>query len=199
MASLTEQIKELRERTGAGIMECKGVLQETNGDIERSIELLRERGMAKAAKKAGREAREGLVVSYIHGNGRIGALVEINCETDFVARTEDFKAFAREIAMQVAASSPLAVSADEIDQALVDAERKIYREQALQEGKPEAVVEKIVEGRVSKFLKEHALLDQEYFRDPDRTVKDLLSEAIAKLGENIKIARFVRFELGGKQ
>lgn len=181
------------------MMECKGVLQETNGDIERAIELLRERGMAKAAKKAGREAKEGLVVPYIHGTGRIGVLVEINCETDFVARTEDFQAFAREIAMQVAATSPLAVSADEIDAALVEAERKIYREQALQEGKPEAVVDKIVDGRVSKFLKEQTLLDQDYIRDPDRKVKDLLNEAIAKLGENIKIARFVRFELGGKQ
>ncbi len=198
MASLTEQIKELRERTGAGMMECKGVLTETGGDIERAIELLRERGIAKAAKKAGREAREGLVVPYIHGNGRIGVLVEINCETDFVARTEDFQSFAREIAMQVAATSPLAVSAEGIDPALIEAERKVFREQALQEGKPEAVVDKIVEGRVAKYLKEQTLLDQDYIRDPDRKVSDLLNDAIAKLGENILIARFVRYELGGK-
>ena len=198
MASLTEQIKELRERTGAGMMECKNVLTETGGDIEKAIELLRERGMAKAAKKAGREAREGLVVPYIHGTGRIGVLVEINCETDFVARTEDFQSFAREIAMQVAATAPLAVSSEGIDPALIEAERKIFREQALQEGKPEAVVDKIVEGRVAKYLKEQTLLDQDYIRDPDRKVGDLLNDAIAKLGENILIARFVRYELGGK-
>jgi elongation factor Ts len=198
MASLTEQIKELRERTGAGMMECKNVLTETGGDIEKAIELLRERGIAKAAKKAGREAREGLVVPYIHGNGRIGVLVEINCETDFVARTEDFQSFAREIAMQVAATAPLAVSSEGIDPALIEAERKVFREQALQEGKPEAVVDKIVEGRVAKYLKEQTLLDQDYIRDPDRKVGDLLNDAIAKLGENILIARFVRYELGGK-
>ena len=198
MASLTEQIKELRERTGAGMMECKNVLTETGGDIEKAIELLRERGIAKAAKKAGREAREGLVVPYIHGTGRIGVLVEINCETDFVARTEDFQSFAREIAMQVAATAPLAVSSEGIDPALIEAERRVFREQALQEGKPEAVVDKIVEGRVAKYLKEQTLLDQDYIRDPDRKVSDLLNDAIAKLGENILIARFVRYELGGK-
>lgn len=198
MASLTEQIKELRERTGAGMMECKAVITETGGDIEKAIELLRERGIAKAAKKAGREAREGLVVPYIHGTGRIGVLVEINCETDFVARTDDFQSFAREIAMQVAATAPLAVSAEGIDPALIEGERKVFREQALQEGKPEAMVDKIVEGRIAKFLKEQTLLDQDYIRDPDRKVRDLLNDAIAKLGENILIARFVRFELGGK-
>ncbi len=196
MASLTEQIKELRERTGAGMLDCKGALEESGGDMDKAIEVLRSKGIAKAAKKAGREASEGLVESYIHGGGRIGVLIEVNCETDFVARTDDFKDFVRELAMQVAATNPLAVSQEEIDQNLLEAEKKIYREQALEEGKPENVVEKIIEGRVNKFLKENTLLDQEYVRDPDKKISDLVQGAVAKLGENIVVRRFARFELG---
>ena len=196
MASLTEQIKDLRERTGAGMLECKKVLEESGGDLDKAVELLRERGLAKAAKKAGREASEGLVDSYIHGDGRIGVLIEVNCETDFVARTEDFQSFVRELAMQVAATAPLAVSTDDLDQDLLEAERRIYRDQAVQEGKPDNVIDKIVEGRIRKFAEESVLLEQEYIRDPDKQVKDLITEAVAKLGENIVVRRFARFELG---
>jgi len=194
--STIEKIKELRERTGAGMADCKAALAENDGNIDSAIEFLRSKGIAKAAKKAGREASEGLIDSYIHGAGRIGALVEVNCETDFVARTEDYQAFVRELAMQVAATNPLALSSENIDADVLDAERKIYREQALEDGKPENIVDKIVEGRIKKFLKESTLLDQEYIRDPDKTIQDILNETIAKLGENIVIRRFVRFELG---
>ncbi|RMF13533.1 MAG: translation elongation factor Ts [Candidatus Dadabacteria bacterium] len=194
--SMIEKIKELRERTGAGMSDCKAALAETDGDIDAAIEVLRSKGIAKAAKKSGREASEGLVGSYIHGNGRIGVLVEVNCETDFVARTEDFQNFVREIAMQVAATNPLAVNAEGIDPEVLEAEKRVYREQAAEEGKPAEIAEKIVEGRIRKFLKEQTLLDQEYIRDPDKTIQDLLNETIAKLGENILIRRFVRFELG---
>lgn len=197
MAVTTEKIKELRERTGAGMMECKAALTETGGDIEAAIEVLRTKGLAKAAKKAGREASEGVVASYIHGGGRIGVLIEVNCETDFVARTEDFQNLVRELAMQIAATNPLAVSPEGIAAEILEKERRIYREQALEEGKPENMIDKIVDGRIAKFLKEQTLLEQEYIRDPNKTVGDILKETIAKLGENIVVRRFVRFELGG--
>lgn len=196
--SQLEQVKQLRERTGAGISDCKLALDEAKGDLERAIEILRAKGIAKAAKKAGREASQGVVQSYIHGGGRIGVLIEVNCETDFVARNDEFKAFVHEVAMQIAAMAPLAVSEEGIDPALIEKERNIAREQTLAEGKKPEMVDKIVEGRIKKYLKENSLLNQEYIRDAKRTINDLLQETIAKIGENIVIRRFVRFELGGQ-
>jgi elongation factor Ts len=189
-------VKELRERTGAGMMDCKKALAESNGDEEKAIEYLRVKGLSKAAKKSGRKTAEGLVVSYIHPGSRIGVLVEINCETDFVARTDEFQDFARNVAMQVAAASPLAVTRDEIDTTLIDKEREVFKTQALEEGKPEKIIEKIVDGRIEKFYAESALLDQVFIKDNDKKIGDLLSETIMVLGENIRIARFSRFQLG---
>ena len=191
-----KMVKDLRERTGAGMMDCKKALAEGNGDEEKAIEYLRARGLSKAAKKSGRKTAEGLVVSYIHPGSRIGVLVEINCETDFVARTDEFQDFARNVAMQVAAASPLAVTRDEIDTTLIDKEREVFKTQALEEGKPEKVVEKIVDGRIEKFYAESALLDQVFIKDNDKKIGDLLKEMIMVLGENIRIARFSRFQLG---
>ena len=191
-----KMVKELRERTGAGMMDCKKALTESNGDEEKAIEYLRVKGLSKAAKKAGRKTAECMVFSYIHPGGRIGVLVEINCETDFVARTDEFQDFARNVAMQVAAASPLAVTRDEIDTTLIDKEREVFKTQALEEGKPEKVVEKIVDGRIEKFYGESALLDQVFIKDNDKKIGDLLKETIMVLGENIRIARFSRFQLG---
>jgi elongation factor Ts len=189
-------VKELRERTGAGMMDCKKALTETNGDMEKAIEVLREKGLAAAAKKAGRIASEGIVDSYIHGGGRIGVLIEVNSETDFVAKNEEFRQFVRDMAMQVAASNPLYVKREEVDQQLIEKEREIYRAQALNEGKPEKIVEKMVEGRVEKYYKEICLLEQPFIKDTDKTVQDVLTGMIAKIGENLSIRRFVRFEKG---
>lgn len=191
-----EMVKDLRERTGAGMMECKKALTEKNGDIEKAIEYLRERGLAAAAKKAGRVAAEGLVESYIHGNGRIGVLVEINSETDFVARNEDFKVFVKDIAMQIAAANPSCVRREEVDQDFLNKEKEILRNQALNEGKPSNIVDRMVEGRVEKLYKEICLLEQPWVKDPDKTIQQLLNEKIATIGENITIRRFVRFERG---
>ncbi len=190
-----EQVKELRERTGAGIMDCKKVLVETDGNIDKAIELLREKGIAKAAKKAGRIASEGLVEAYIHG-GRIGAIVEVNSETDFVANNETFKAFVKDVAMHVAASGPKYVKIEEVPAEVVEAEKKILKEQAIQEGKPEAIVEKMLEGRIKKFYAEICLLEQPFIKNPDVTVGQYLAETIATIGENIVIRRFARFERG---
>ena len=195
MAVTAEQVKELRDRTNAGIMDCKKVLVETDGNIDKAIELLRERGIAKAAKKSGRVAAEGLVEAYIH-NGKYGALVEVNSETDFVANNEDFKNFVKDIAMHIAAVGPKYVRREEVPEAVVEAERETLRAQALNEGKPEAVVEKMVEGRLNKFFEEICLLDQKFVKDPDVTVGELLTNLIAKIGENIVIRRFARFERG---
>ncbi|MGR6836128.1 translation elongation factor Ts [Syntrophomonas erecta] len=189
-------VKELRERTGAGMMDCKRALQETGGDIEKAIDELRTKGLAKAAKKAGRVASEGIVVSYIHGPGRIGVLVEVNCETDFVAKTDDFKQLAHDIAMQVAASNPEYVSREEVAEEILNHEREILRAQALEEGKPEKVVEKMVEGRLEKFFKERCLMEQPFIKDPDKSVQELVHENVARIGENISIRRFARFEVG---
>jgi len=189
-------VKELRERTGAGMMDCKKALAESDGDAEKAIEYLRVKGLSKAAKKAGRTTSEGLVVSYIHPGNRIGVLLEIGCETDFVARTGEFQEFAQNIAMQIAAATPLAVSREEIPTELLDKERELFRGQALEEGKPGKVIEKIVDGRIEKFYAESTLLDQVYIKDNDKKVGDLLKETIAALGENIRIARFSRFQLG---
>ncbi len=197
MAEITAaMVKELREKTGAGMMDCKKALQEADGDFEKAIELLRKKGIAKAAKRADREANEGVVMAYIHPGSKLGALVEVNCETDFVAKTDDFQEFAKNIAMHIAASNPLAVSREELDPTLLEKEKEIYREQALASGKPEHIVEKIVEGRLEKYYSEVCLLEQPYVKDPDKTIKDLLTETIAKVGENINIKRFARFRIG---
>ncbi|MDD4568972.1 MAG: translation elongation factor Ts [Tepidanaerobacteraceae bacterium] len=191
-----EQVKELRGRTGAGIMDCKKALMETDGNIEKAITILREKGLAKAAKKMGRAASEGIIESYIHGNGRIGVLVEVNCETDFVARNEEFKSFAKDIAMQVAASNPKYLSRDSVPKEVIENEREILKVQALNEGKPEKIVEKIVEGRIEKYYEENCLLEQPFIRDPEMKVSQLIMEKIAIIGENINISRFARFERG---
>ncbi len=195
MAITAEQVKELRDRTNAGIMDCKKVLVETDGNMDKAIELLRERGIAKAAKKAGRVAAEGLVEAYIH-NGKYGALVEVNSETDFVANNDEFKNFVKDIAMHIAAVGPKYVKREEVPASVVEAEKATLKAQALNEGKPEAVVEKMVEGRLNKFYEEICLLDQKFVKDPDITVGELLTNLIAKIGENIVIRRFARFERG---
>jgi len=191
-----EMVKELRERTGAGMMDCKKALTETGGDMEKAIEFLREKGLAAAAKKAGRIAAEGRVEAYIHGVGRIGVLVELNCETDFVAKTDEFKELCKDIAMQIAAAKPEYVSRDQVPEEVVEKEKAILKAQALNEGKPERIVEKMVTGRIEKFFTDSCLLEQAYIRDPDITVEKFVAEKIAKLGENIAVRRFVRFEMG---
>jgi elongation factor Ts len=191
-----ELVKQLRERTGSGMMDCKKALTETNGDMEKAIEYLREKGLASAAKKAGRIAAEGIVDSYIHGDGRIGVLVEVNIETDFAAKNEKFKAFVKDIAMQIAAAKPEYVRREEVPADAVEKEKEILKAQALNEGKPEKIVEKMVEGRIDKFYKEICLLEQPFIKDPDKTVQQLLTENVAAIGENINIRRFVRFERG---
>ncbi len=191
-----EQVKELREMTGAGMMECKKVLEEANGDKEKAADLLRERGVVKAAKKAGRIAAEGLVESYIHGDGRIGVLVEVNIETDFAAKNPEFREFVKDVAMQIAASKPEYVRREDVPASVVEKEMEVIKAQALNEGKPEAAIAKICEGRIGKFYGESCLLEQEFIKDPDKTVQQVLTEKIASIGENISIRRFVRFERG---
>ncbi len=195
MAITAEQVKELRDRTGAGIMDCKKILTEAEGNMDKAIELLKQKGMAKAAKKAGRVAAEGLVEAYIH-NGKYGALVEVNSETDFVATNDEFKTFVKDVAMHVAAAAPQYVRREDVPAAIVEAEKEAQKQKALEEGKPEAIAERIVEGRMDKFYSEICLLDQAFVKDPDKTVGQLLTELIAKIGENIVIRRFVRFERG---
>ena len=189
-------VKELRERTGAGMMDCKKALTETSGDMDKAIDYLREKGLAAAAKKAGRVAAEGLVESYIHGGGRIGVLVEVNCETDFVAKTEGFKALAKDIAMQIAAANPAYVSREEVPAEILEHEREVLRAQALNEGKPAQIVEKMIVGRIEKYYKEVCLLEQVFIKDTDKTITQLINESIAKIGENIAVRRFTRYQLG---
>lgn len=196
MAITAQQVKELRDRTGAGMMECKRALGEVDGDVEKAIDLLRSRGAAKAAKRAGRETREGAVGSYVHFGGKIGVIVEVNCETDFVARNEVFQELVRLLAMHIAASSPLAVSADQIPEDVIERERAVYRQQLAEEGKPEALWDKIAEGKLKKFFQENALLDQPFVKDPDKTVGELVAETAAQTGENIVVNRFARFAVG---
>ena len=191
-----EQVRELREMTGAGMMECKKVLEEANGDKEKAAELLRERGVVKAAKKAGRIAAEGLVESYIHGDGRIGVLVEVNIETDFAAKNPEFREFVKDVAMQIAATKPEYVRREDVPAEVVEKEMEIMKAQAVNEGKPEAVAEKIVAGRIDKYYGEICLLEQDFIKDPDKTVQQVLTEKISSIGENITIRRFVRFERG---
>ena len=191
-----KDVSELRQRTGAGMMECKRALEETGGDMSSAVEFLRKKGIAKAEKRVGKQTSEGLIASYIHHNGRIGVLVEVNCETDFVARTDDFKTLAREIALHVASTAPLAVDKDGIPADRVDRERRIFDEQARATGKPSAVVQKIAEGKLESFYKEAALLQQPWVREPKKTIGDLVKEASARLGEHIQVRRFVRFQMG---
>jgi len=189
-------VKELRERTGAGMMDCKKVLVETCGDIEKAIDELRTKGLAKAAKKAGRVASEGVVQSYIHGKGRIGVLVEVNCETDFVGNTDEFRQLAYDIAMQIAAANPTYLCREDVPAADIEHEREIIKAQAREEGKPEKVIEKMVDGRIEKFYKENCLLEQAFIKDQDKTIQQLVHENVARIGENITVRRFARFELG---
>ncbi|NLO96624.1 MAG: translation elongation factor Ts [Peptococcaceae bacterium] len=189
-------VKELRERTGAGMLDCKKALTESNGDMDKAIDILREKGLAAAAKKEGRIAAEGLVEAYIHGGGRIGVLVEVNCETDFVARGDEFKQFVKDIAMQIAAAKPLYINKEDVPEDVLEHERQIFRAQALNEGKPEKIIDKMVEGRIEKFYKEVCLMEQPFIKDPDTTIKDLVIQKIAKIGEKISIRRFARYELG---
>jgi len=197
MAEITaKMVKELRDKTGAGMMDCKKALSESSGDVEQAIKNLRERGIAAAAKKADRATSEGIVFSYIHPGDKLGVLVEIACETDFVARTDDFRTLAKDIAMQIAATAPRVVTREELPSDALEAEKEVYRNQALNEGKPEKIVEKIVEGRVEKFYSEVCLMEQPFVKDTDRTVTEVLTDAIGKIGENIKVRRFVRFRLG---
>jgi elongation factor Ts len=196
MAVTAGMVKELREKTGAGMLDCKKALEKADGDISKASEILREKGLSAAANKAGRIATEGVVESYIHAAGRIGVLVEINCETDFVAKTDQFKDFAKDIAMQIAAANPRYVTREEAPQEELDKEREFLKTQALNEGKPANIVEKMVEGRMSKYYEEYCLLEQQFIKDPDKTVNELLNEKVGQTGENISIRRFVRFELG---
>ena len=189
-------VKELRERSGAGFMDCKNALNETNGDIEKAIEFLRKSGAAKAQKKAGRSTKEGAVVQYIHPGGQLGVLLEVNCETDFVARTDGFTDFTKDLAMHIAAASPIVVSREEMDQTIIEKERNFLIEQAKESGKPENIIEKMVDGRIEKFYAENVLLEQPFVKDPEKTIKDLMTEVVATVGENISIARFSRFQLG---
>lgn len=191
-----EMVRQLRERTGSGMMDCKKALTEANGDMEKAIEILRERGLAAAAKKAGRIAAEGIVDAYIHGNGRIGVLVEVNIETDFAAANEEFKQLVKDIAMQIAAARPEYVRREDVPAEVIEKEMNILRVQAKNEGKPDKVIEKMVEGRMEKFYKEVCLLEQPWIKDPDKTISQLVAEKIATIGENINIRRFARFERG---
>ena len=189
-------VKTLRDRTGAGMMDCKKALVSSNGDLDNAIDFLRKSGIAKAEKKGLRETKEGLVYSYIHSGGRLGVLVELNCETDFVANTDGFKELAHNISMQVAATNPVSLDRDSIDKKIILREKDIFLEQAKKQGKPEAIIEKMVEGRINKFYQESCLMEQTYIKDPDKKVNDLLTETVSTLGENITVKRFVRFSIG---
>ena len=189
-------VKQLREKTGAGIMDCKEALSECNANLDQAVDYLRKKGLATAQKRAGRAMSEGVIQPYIHMGGKLGVLVEINCETDFVAKTEDFKEFAKNIAMHIAASNPVGIVAEDVPAEIIEKEKEIYRAQAREMGKPEKMIDKIAEGKLNKFFKESCLMNQAYVRNPDVTVADVLNEVIAKIGENITIKRFVRFQVG---
>jgi len=191
-----KMVMQLREKTGAGIMDCKGALAECNGDMDKAVDFLRKKGLATAAKRAGRAMTEGIVESYIHMDNKLGVLVEVNCETDFVAKNDDFKAFAKNIAMHIAATNPAGIRPEDVPEEIINKEKEIYLGQVLEMGKPEKIADKIVEGKLKKYFQENCLMDQAYVRNPDMTIADLLNELIAKIGENISIKRFVRFKLG---
>lgn len=189
-------VKELREATGSGIMDCKRVLAEADGNMEKAIDLLRKKGLAKAAKRAGRSTSEGIIYSYIHTGAKLGVLVEVNCESDFVAKTDDFVEFVKNIAMHIAAANPAGLTPDDVDKSVVEKEREIFRAQMLEEGKPENIIDKIVDGKVEKFYKEVCLMSQSYVKDPQKTIEEFLKETIGKIGENVQIRRFARFQIG---
>ena len=197
MKITSQMVKELRDKTNAGMMDCKKALTETEGDLEKAVDLLRQKGLAVAQKRADRATKEGIIECYIHAGGKLGVMVEVGCETDFVAKTDDFTGFARDVAMHIAASNPVAVSREEVPAELVERERDIYKAQALEAGKPENIVDKMVSGKIEKYITEICLLDQKFIKNPDITVQDLLNELIAKMGENISIKRFARFQIGG--
>ena len=196
MAASASAVKELREISGAGMMDCKRALDEAGNDIKKAMEVLRKSGVAKAQKKAGRSASDGMVLQYIHPGSKLGVLIEVNCETDFVAKTEDFQNMVKDIAMHIAASGPIAVNKEDVPADLLETEKEIYADQARKSGKPENIIDKMIEGRISKFYQENVLMEQSFVKDPNLTIGDVLTEMVAKLGENIIIARFVRFQLG---
>lgn len=189
-------VKELREKTGAGMMDCKNALKEANGDMDKAVEILRKKGIAKAEKRSTREVKDGLIHAYIHPGGKLGVLVEVNCETDFVAKNQEFQNFVHNLSMHIAASNPLAITRETMPQDVVEREYRIYQEQAKESGKPDHIIEKIAAGKMEKFYAENVLLEQAYIRDPEKSVKDYLTEVIAKIGENISIRRYVRFQIG---
>lgn len=196
MKITSQMVKELRDKTNAGMMDCKKALGETEGDLEKAVDLLRQKGLAVAAKRADRATSEGVVECYIHAGGKLGVMVEVGCETDFVAKTDDFLAFAKDVAMHVAAVSPVAVTRDEVPAKMVDREKEIYVNQAKESGKPDNIIEKIVTGKMEKYLSEICLMDQKFVKNPDLSIQDLLNELIAKMGENISVKRFARFQIG---
>ena len=196
MASMSGLVKELRGKTGAGILDCQHALKETDSDIEKAIDLLRQKGLAAAQKKAGRETKEGVISSYIHAGSKIGVLVEINCETDFVARNEEFQSLVKDVALQIAAANPIYIQRENVSAEIIEREKSVYLGQAKEMGKPEAAWDKIVQGKLEKFYQEQCLIEQSFIKDPNSTIKQILTEKIAKLGENISIARFTRYQLG---
>ena len=198
MSISAKLVKELRDRSGVGMMECKKALVETGGNIDKAFDYLRKAGAAKALKKEGREAKEGVVISYIHPGAKLGVLLELNCETDFVAKTEDFVNLGNDIAMHIAATDPLAVSSEDISDEVIAKEKEIYSDQAKKTNKPAEIIEKMVEGRLKKFFKENVLIEQDFVKDPNKTIKDIITDTVGKLGENIVVSRFGRFQLGEK-
>lgn len=198
MAITSKMVKDLRDKTQAGMMDCKKALEKTGGDMEKAVDLLRQKGLAVAAKRAGRATSEGVIETYIHAGGKLGVMVELGCETDFVAKNDDFRAFAKDIAMHIAAASPVSIGREDVPEAIVAREKEIYVQQALDSGKPEAIVEKMVSGKIEKFIGEIVLLEQKFVKNPDLTVQDLLNELVGKMGENISIKRFSRFQVGAE-
>ncbi len=196
MKITSQMVKELRDKTNAGMMDCKKALNDTGGELEKAIDLLRQKGLAVAQKRAGRATSEGVIQTYVHAGGKLGVMVEVACETDFVAKTDDFKSFAKDMAMHVAAVNPVAISREEVSQDQIDREKEIYKQQALDSGKPENIVDKIVDGKIDKYFSEVCLLEQKFVKNPDLSVQDLLNEVIAKMGENISVKRFERFQVG---
>lgn len=198
MAITSKMVKDLRDKTQAGMMDCKKALEKTDGDMEKAVDLLRQKGLAVAAKRAGRATSEGVIETYIHAGGKLGVMVELGCETDFVAKNDDFRAFAKDIAMHIAAVSPVSIGREDVPEEIVAREKEIYVQQALDSGKPEAIVEKMVSGKIEKFIAEIVLLEQKFVKNPDLTVQDLLNELVGKMGENISIKRFARFQVGAE-
>ncbi len=196
MAITAQMVKELREKTGVGMMACKEALQATNGDMDKAVEYLRKKGMAAAEKKAGRGTKEGVIESYIHSNKKIGVMIEVGCETDFVAKNEDFQKFVRNLAMQIASANPKWIDRDSVPEDIIEKEKEIYRDQLKDSKKPENVIDKIIEGKLNKFFQENCLLEQEYIRDDSKKIREYISDMVLKLGENIQVKRFVRFEIG---